>query len=500
MPTTNSMVPELMAAKKALIDKLKAPMTPSESEFIYKTIRQIERLQAINDLSKDEARVLRRNLTGSTAAVNAGASQELRKLLRRHATGPAPKRRSSHGVGPGPRMGPGRTVADRSILRASGSRSAALYASHGSAELNLPRIEQAESAGAVAQPTDEWSAITLYQDELWLKEEKSKSATLHRRKHLNKEQLDEHISLQQREYQRRQLMESKYADEQRHQLERWRDDEISKAETRKLKNEEERANLDKILALKNAREQMERERAEQLDANLLLKARKDLQDENDRVAAKKSAQKEYNRKVKEENAIQLAIKAKRLQEMQSLEQKAVMEAQAIMDKNEKDRDDRIQAQADRLTKMMAMGSKAVQSTQGRIDADNRRIALHAERKDRELAQASEAKNKMLAGLRQQMVQGLNYQLEAQEARRLKEIADAKSVAVQYEVEASRFRQEEELIEKKKKEKQDRYREALEAQKLATEKLRQQNSLAMNHRERGLNSQLLGQALNATRVS
>jgi hypothetical protein len=35
---------------------------------------------------------------------------------------------------------------------------------------------------------------------------------------------------------------------------------------------------------------------------------------------------------------------------------------------------RIQAQADKLEKMMSIGSRAIQATQGRIDDDNRRIS------------------------------------------------------------------------------------------------------------------------------
>jgi hypothetical protein len=41
--------------------------------------------------------------------------------------------------------------------------------------------------------------------------------------------------------------------------------------------------------------------------------------------------------VKEGNAVQLQIKAKKMQEQQVLEQKAVREAQEMMDKKERDR-------------------------------------------------------------------------------------------------------------------------------------------------------------------
>ena len=514
MPTTSAMVPELMTAKKALVEKLKAPMTQSDADFIYKTIRQIERLQSINDLTKEEARVLRKNLNGSTT-VTPGTSQELRKLLKRHSVGRMPRRRQSKGVGP--RMGPGQY---RAAVRGNAQGSS-------SASLGLPRIgsdgpdaSRPPSAPETAVQKDEWSAITLFQDEQYLQAENKKQGLYDRRKKMYREQLNEHLALQEQEYKRRELMEAKYAEEQRKQLENWREQELTKARARQVKNAEERVNLDRMLALNQARERMEQERDEAMDATLVAKAVQDLQDETDRLTSKKLAQTEYNRKVKEDNAVQLAIKARRQGEQQELEKKAVREAQQIMDKNENDRNARIQAQADRLTKMMAMGGKAIQTTQGRIDDDNRRIALHAQRKDRELAEAAEAKKKMLAGLRQEMVAGLNMQLESQEASRLKEIQEAKQVAAQYKIEAERYRSEEELLATRKAKKASLYRAALQTQKLEArdvlpiyailcfplrassnraccfaqvEEFRQKQALAMNGNERGINGDLLKKA-------
>ena len=154
------------------------------------------------------------------------------------------------------------------------------------------------------------------------------------------------------------------------------------------------------------------------------------------------------------------------------------------------RNDRIQAQADRLTKMMAVGSKAIQQTQGRIDDDNRRIAEHAERKEREIRAAAEAKERLLEKRRQEMVASLNSQLEAQEQRRQKEVEDQRRVAAQYRAEAERFRQEEDHLYSQQQKKKDAYRVALQKQKEAVERHRQQQMLAMDQRERSLNKALL----------
>jgi hypothetical protein len=163
----NAMVPELAKAKKALVDKLKTtPMLPTEVDFIYKTLRQIEKLLAINNLSPQEARVLRQNLSSSTEPVNPAASQELRKLLKRHSLGPAPRRRSSKGVGP--RMGPGRRAAAEARARGDAARArgggggggGVAQASSGS----LPPIDTKDGSQSGGEIVNEWSAITLFQD------------------------------------------------------------------------------------------------------------------------------------------------------------------------------------------------------------------------------------------------------------------------------------------------------------------------------------------------
>lgn len=134
--------------------------------------------------------------------------------------------------------------------------------------------------------------------------------------------------------------------------------------------------------------------------------------------------------------------------LHALEAKAVEEHKAIMLKQEQDREARIQAQADRLNKMMAIGSGAIAATQGRIDDDNKRIQRHAEKKEKELAAALKAKQEKQARNRREMVSGLNAQMQAQEERRLKEIADKKRVGMQYEEEAGLFaRQDKEKAER-----------------------------------------------------
>lgn len=154
--------------------------------------------------------------------------------------------------------------------------------------------------------------------------------------------------------------------------------------------------------------------------------------------AKKKAQAEYNLQVKLANDEERRTKAERMAKLHALETKAVEEHKAIMLKQEQDREARIQAQADRLNKMMAIGSGAIAATQGRIDDDNRRIQRHAEKKERELAAAAKAKQEKLERNRREMVAGLNAQMQAQEERRLKEIADQKRIAVQYQEEAHKF--------------------------------------------------------------
>ena len=114
---------------------------------------------------------------------------------------------------------------------------------------------------------------------LYFAAESRKQQLIQARKHQHKLQLDDHLKLQEKEYQRRQRLELKYAEEQQQQLQLWRDQEVAKAELRRAKNAEERENLDRMLKLKQAREQMEKQRDEDLDAKLLAKAQKDLEDE-----------------------------------------------------------------------------------------------------------------------------------------------------------------------------------------------------------------------------
>ena len=70
MPTANQMVPELQAARSALLKKLKANKgNADESQFIYHTVRQIEKLQTVNDLTAAEAQVLTRGRRSHYAAL-----------------------------------------------------------------------------------------------------------------------------------------------------------------------------------------------------------------------------------------------------------------------------------------------------------------------------------------------------------------------------------------------------------------------------------------------
>ena len=156
-------------------------MSAAETDFIYKTLKQIEKLMAINDLTPAEAQVLRENLSGSTGGgVTEDATAALRTLLKRHAGAKKPRRR--HNVlGDGPRMGPSGRVGQR---RASGGGSSvgggssrggrrSRNGSRESARANdssLPPIE----GEPPAQALDDWSAIALYQDHFYIHKKNSR--------------------------------------------------------------------------------------------------------------------------------------------------------------------------------------------------------------------------------------------------------------------------------------------------------------------------------------
>ena len=168
-------------------------------------------------------------------------------------------------------------------------------------------------------------------------------------------------------------------------------------------------------------------------------------------------------------------------------------------KQEKDREDRIQAQADRLNKMMAIGAGAVQATQGRIDDDNRRIQRHAEKKEKELNVALKAKNDKAERLRKEMVAGLNAQMQAVEDRRMKEIADQRKVARQYEEESVLFsRQDQEKADRRAKKNNDNAAEltAQIARRAAMGTVVDESSgwvTTMDKRERTMNKEILDKA-------
>lgn len=387
--------------------------------------------------------MLRENLGGATSGeASAQASQELKALLKRHSVGPKPRR--NHGFqASGPRMGPASRVGQsrrkssstmggpaRSGRRSRESTSAP-------ADTSLPAIASAEEEPK-APPLDDWSAITLFQDTEYQAKEAAKQGGFGQAKRTMKAQLDQHIGLQEKELKRRAQLQEKYAEEQRRQLESWRKEEEEKARKRAAKLAAERAELDRMLALKQRRELLAQEQADAEDAAAIARAKKDLQDEQDRILAKKKAQAEYNLQVKLANDEERRTRAERMAKIHAMEAKAVEEHKAIMLKQEQDREARIQAQADRLNKMMAIGSSAIQATQGRIDDDNARIQRHAEKKDKELAAYEKAKREKVERNRREMVAGLNAQLQAQEERRLKEIADQKRIAMQYQEESQRF--------------------------------------------------------------
>lgn len=338
-------------------------MSASETDFIYKTLKQIEKLMAINDLTPAEAQVLRENLSGSTGGgVTEDATAALRTLLKRHAGAKKPRRR--HNVlGDGPRMGPSGRVGQR---RASGGGSSvgggssrggrrSRNGSRESARANdssLPPIE----GEPPAQALDDWSAIALYQDHFYNVKEAAKTTGFGDAKRMHRAQLDQHITLQEKDMKRRAALQEKYAEEQRKQLEGWRQEEQDKAEKRAAKLAAEKKELDRMLALKQARELREQERADAEDRAAVAKAVKDLEDEQKAIQAKKERVAAYNLEVKLRNDEERRTRAVRMAELQAKEQKAVEEHKAIMLKQEQDREARIQAQADRLNKMVPLPS------------------------------------------------------------------------------------------------------------------------------------------------
>jgi len=338
-------------------------MSAAETDFIYKTLKQIEKLMAINDLTPAEAQVLRENLSGSTGGgVSEDATAALRTLLKRHAGAKKPRRR--HNVlGEGPRMGPSGRVGQR---RASGGGSSvgggssrggrrSRNGSRESARANdssLPPIE----GEPPAQALDDWSAIALYQDHAYNVKEAAKTTGFGDAKRMHRAQLDQHITLQEKDMKRRAALQEKYAEEQRKQLEGWRQEEQDKAEKRAAKLAAEKKELDRMLALKQARELREQERADAEDRAAVAKAVKDLEDEQKAIQAKKERVAAYNLEVKLRNDEERRTRAVRMAELQAKEQKAVEEHKAIMLKQEQDREARIQAQADRLNKMVPLPS------------------------------------------------------------------------------------------------------------------------------------------------
>ena len=94
-----------------------------------------------------------------------------------------------------------------------------------------------------------------------------------------KAQLDQHISLQEKELMRRAQLQDKYAEEQRRQLDGWRKEEEEKARKRAERLANERAELDRMLALKQRRELLAQEQADAEDAAAIAKAKQDLQDD-----------------------------------------------------------------------------------------------------------------------------------------------------------------------------------------------------------------------------
>ena len=403
-----------------------------ECEFIYHTLRQIEKLQTVNDLTPGEAKVLRanlRNVLDTGAGPDPKTAQDIRRLSKRHVhRGAAQKpRRSTGGSGQRARG----KDASRNVSMGNASRP--------TSQPKLPPIGN-ESTAEIA--VDEWSAITMAQDAEFQAgiSEKMRQATIN--KYKNKAQLDQHINLQEQQRQRRSDLESKFAQEQQKQLERWQIEEQQKVAKRMAKLTQEKTDRDAMMVLRNEQRQRERDRMAREDAEAVARAKQDLADEQARMLKKKTDQAKYLLKVKEENKKEQALKIKQQQADNVREQQAVKEYQAMMDKQDKDRQDYLDSQQARLEKLMSFGAKAVASTQGRIDDEDRRIQLHAERKSREIDEAASKKAALAESRRREMVSGLNYQMELQEQRRLKEIDDAKGVAVQYRKEADRFAREE----------------------------------------------------------
>lgn len=472
-------------------------MTSAEEDFVYQTLRQIERLLAIPDLTPAEAKMLRMNLGGSTDPGQ--ASGELRELLKRHSTGRKPRRKhgfqtSGPKMGPGARVGQSRRKSGAMDRSASGRRTASAPKA-----AQLPEISARSDDEPPARPMDDWSAITLYQDQEHQVKEASKQGGFGQAKRTMKAQLDQHIGLQEKELRRRAQLQDKYAEEQRRQLEAWRAEETDKAQKRANVMAVEKAELDRMLALKQKRERMAEEKTATEDAEAIRRAKQDLQDEMDRIMAKKKKQAEYNLVVKLANDEDHRTKGERMAKLQEAEARSVEEHKAIMLKQEKDREDRIQAQADRLNKMMAIGAGAVQATQGRIDDDNRRIQRHAEKKEKELNVALKAKNDKAERLRKEMVAGLNAQMQAVEDRRMKEIADQRKVARQYEEESVLFsRQDQEKADRRAKKNNDNAAEltAQIARRAAMGTVVDESSgwvTTMDKRERTMNKEILDKA-------
>ena len=461
MPTVAQAVPELRLAQKLMKAKLATrALDQNQTQFVYHTLRQLERLLALPDLSRAEALILKENLTGLLEKGNADDYTAMVRNVRviGKVTGAnAPplraglgagrrKPRVSYGtMGPPPgneskaRERPPRasstepTCSGRSTLgRRGGSTSGAhksgnssMFETQASAPASPPKKASAPSwddgpQAPVEVELDEWTAITIYADEKFKKDEAAKLGIKPGKQAAMRADLDAHVQMKEQQKLKEKQEIVDYVRDQDRRLAEWKASEAKKAAVKAGKVAEEKKLKAEIRVLTAARLKREKEEELARDRTFLAEIQRQIQEEKNQIKEKNRLGALKQKAFEKELEAGLVIKAARKQKETDEDLKLNAELKARMDKAETDRAEGLAKVAERQRKLAKIAASENGAIGQKVEKDKKldaQIEYYAQKADHEADIAEQKKQAKIKSQRIMMKEAIDLQMTARERER-----------------------------------------------------------------------------------
>eukprot|EP00744_Colponema_vietnamica_P001829 GILI01002980.1.p1 GENE.GILI01002980.1~~GILI01002980.1.p1 ORF type:complete len:521 (+),score=186.80 GILI01002980.1:118-1680(+) len=337
---------------------------------------------------------------------------------------------------------------------------------------------------------DEWAAISRYNLELTMEEERKKQELKALKRSQIKAELDKQIEERGSLHRKFKEDDMVYATRQLTDVEVYKMTEKQKEEAVKERNLKEKMIRDQQLAeLRRRRDEEERQRKMEEDA-LARKIQQDLQAERMKELKKKEDERNYLKRVLEENERNRIEKERRKQEQMMADIESAKEFVRILDKQEASREAALKAREDKQKALMARMKDTVvkmQEDQSKLDAE--RAMRHQAEREARLKEQEEEKRRKLEESRQNTKAYLESQMRERQRREEEEAEARRLQAEMWRKDTEEYNMSEAEKRRRRKEFNQDHQAALQRQ-IDGKRANPFFMNTMSDTEKRLNSQLL----------